>query len=97
MRAQTFGRSASVRPGKSLVVRGGLARTFGSLAGSLAVIFLSFGLYLLEDALVHPLAAQADGVITGAFIIALAVILLYYLFKPRRRPRTRAHYFRRGE
>jgi lipopolysaccharide export LptBFGC system permease protein LptF len=95
MRTQTLGRGAIAPTRKSLVVRGGPARTFGSLVSSLAVIFLCFGLYLLEDALAHPLEAQAVEVITGAFTIALAATLIYYLLKPRKRLRTRTRAFRR--
>lgn len=97
MRAGTMGRGATVRPAKSLVVRGGLARTFGSLISFLAVMFLCFGFYLLEDVFANPLAAQAVGVIAGAFIVALAAILLFYLFKPRNRSRARTDRFTRGE
>lgn len=73
---------------KPLVVRGGLARTFGGLAGFLAVIFLCGGIYILEDALANPVAAQATAVIAGAFSIALASILLFYLLKSSARPRS---------
>jgi uncharacterized BrkB/YihY/UPF0761 family membrane protein len=95
MRAQTLGRGAIAPTRKPLVVRGGPARTFGSLLSSIAVIFLGFGIYLLEDALAHPLEAQAVEVITGAFTIALAATLIYYLLKPRKRPRKRIRIFRR--
>jgi hypothetical protein len=65
---------------KPLVIRGGLARTFGSLVSFLAVLFLFFGLYLLGDAFEHPLAvAQAAGVLAAAFSISLAAILLISL------------------
>jgi len=49
MRADTLSRVAEHHV-KPLVIRGGLASTFGSLVGFLAVIFLSLGLYLLGDA-----------------------------------------------
>lgn len=96
MRAQTLARGADLRPAKTLVARGAPARTFGSLVCSLAVIFLSFGIYLIEDALAHPLIAEAAGLITGALSIALAAILIFYLLKPRKRRNTQAHTFRRG-
>lgn len=67
-----------------LVVRGGLNRTFGSLAGFAALGLLSLGTYLLADAFAHPLDAGAAGVIVGAFAIAIAMLLLVFLFKPRR-------------
>src|SRR6267378_4463699 len=83
MRVAVIHHTLSVRPSKSLVVRGGLARTFGSLAGFLVVTFLCGGLYILEDAFANPL--EAGG---AAFIITLAAILLFYLIKPRKRPPT---------
>jgi hypothetical protein len=51
--------ASSVRPPKSLVVRAGFARTFGSRAGFLVVTFLCGGLDILEDALANPLEAGA--------------------------------------
>jgi predicted anti-sigma-YlaC factor YlaD len=57
-------------------------RTFGGLAGFLALFFLLFGLYLLGDAFENPLAAQPIGVLAAAFSITLAVIMLFYLLKP---------------
>jgi hypothetical protein len=62
-------------------------RTFGGLATFLVLTFLCSGIYILEDAFADPLAAQAAALIFGAFIIALATILLYYLVKPRGEPR----------
>jgi hypothetical protein len=72
-------------PAKSLAVRGGLARTFGGLVSFLAVTFLCTGIYILDDAFANPLAAQAVALVGAAFIIALATILLFYLFKPKSR------------
>ncbi len=69
---------------KPLVVRAGLSRTFGSLAGFAALTFLSLGIYLLADAFAHPVDAQAAALIVAAFSIALAALLLFYLFKPQR-------------
>ena len=67
-----------------LIVRAGLSRTFGSLAGFAAVGLLSLGVYLLSDAFAHPVDAQAAGVIVAAFAIAIAMLLLVFIFKPRR-------------
>jgi riboflavin transporter FmnP len=95
MRAETLVRVAthSVKP---LVIRGGLARTFGSLASFVAVLFLIFGFYMLGDAFEHPLDAQAAAVLAAAFCITLAVILIYFLLKPRRK-HSRAVRFRPEE
>jgi hypothetical protein len=78
----------SMQSSKSLVFRGGLVHTFGSLAGFIVVTFLCVGLYILEEAFAHPLDAGAAAVITAAFIIALAAMLLIFLIQPGKRIRT---------
>lgn len=87
MRFETLHRGPAQHAPKSLAVRGGLVRTFGGLATFLVVTFFCSGIYILEDAFADPLAAQAAALIFGAFIIALATILLYYLIRPRTEPR----------
>lgn len=72
-----------MRSAKPLVVRAGLSRTFGSLAAFAALALLSMGTYLLGDAFAHPVDAQAAGLIVAAFAIALAILLLAFLLKPR--------------
>jgi hypothetical protein len=57
-------------------------RTFGGLATFLVVSFFCSGIYMLEDAFANPLAAQAAALIFGAFAIALATILLFFLIRP---------------
>ena len=91
MRAGAIHHAPILRPPKPLAVRAGLARTFGSLAGFVVVTFLCGGLYILEDAIANPLAAGAAAVISAAFIIALAAMLLFYLIKPRNRLRMASH------
>lgn len=88
MRAGAMHHASGVRPSKSLVVRGGLVHTFGGLAGFLGVTFLCWGLYILKDAFANPLDAGAAALISGAFILTLAVMLLFFLIKPRKKPRT---------
>jgi hypothetical protein len=88
MRVEVIHHALSVRSSKPLVVRGGLARTFGGLAGFLVVTFLCGGIYILEDAFANPLEEGGAALISAAFIITLAAILLFYLIKPRKRPRT---------
>src|SRR5215467_2008479 len=73
-----------MRSPKPLIVRAGLGRTFGSLSGFLAVLFLSMGIYLLADAFAHPVDAEAAALIVAAFAIALSALLFFYLFKPQR-------------
>lgn len=91
MRRRVIHRASSARPSKSLVVRAGLVRTFGGIAGFVAVTFLCGGLYILDDALANPLNAGGAAVISAAFIIALAAMLLFFLIKPNRRFRTASH------
>lgn len=93
MRAETLVRASHHT--KPLVIRGGLARTFGSLVSFLAALFLVGGLYLLADDLEHPLSGDAGSVLAAAFSIALAAILFYYLFKPRTALRARMNRFKR--
>lgn len=76
-----------------LIVRGGLSRTFGSLAGFAALGLLSMGIYLLADAFAHPLDAGAPAVIVAAFAIAVSMLLFVFIFEPRRFPDV----FRRKE
>src|SRR6266850_275629 len=82
MPARVWRRPAAVRSSKSLVVRAGPVRTFGGLASFLVVTFLCAGIYILEDAVAHPLAAQAAA-------------LLFYLIRPGSGPprlrREQAH------
>ncbi len=73
------------------------SHAFGGLGSFLAVIFLGSGIYLLQESFTDPVRAQALGLIAGAFIIALATILIYFIFTPRKRfetekgHRTQAH------
>ena len=76
---------------KPLVVRGGLGRTFGSLITFLALTLLAYGGYLLEDEFAHPVEAHPAALITGAFAIALGLLLFFYLFKPRKSAAVRKH------
>ena len=75
-----------MRAPKPLVVRAGLSRTFGSIAGFAAMGLLSLGIYLLTDAFAHPVAAEAVSVILAAFVIAMAMLLFVFLLKPWRFP-----------
>jgi len=84
MSGQVFRSAPHSHAPKPLVVRGGLGRTFGSLASFLAFTLIAGGSYLLADAFAHPVDAQAAGLIVAAFVIALGLLLLFYLLKPRR-------------
>jgi hypothetical protein len=91
MNSGTSYRTAGVRHSNSLVSRGGLARTFGGLAGFLVLLFLFCGLYILVDAFTNPIQAGAAALIAAAFVIALAAILLFFLLKPRNRAPKSGH------
>lgn len=75
-----------VGPANPLAARASLSRTFGSLAGFAALGLLSLGIYLLADAFAHPVDAGAAALIVAGFAIALAVLLFFFLFKPRKIP-----------
>jgi hypothetical protein len=79
-RSPSPARARSVLP-----VRVGVARTFGGLGSFFAVIFPGSGIYLPQESFTYPLRAQAVGLIAGAFIIALATILIYFIFSPQKR------------
>jgi hypothetical protein len=72
---------------RAMIVQGRPSRTFASMVGFLALAFLCSGVYLLQDALAHPIAAQSAGLIVGAFVTVLAAILLFFICIPRKRAR----------
>ena len=91
MRGETLNHPPAGRTSGSLAVRGGLARTFGSLVGFLVVSFLCCGIYILADAFANPINASAAAVICAAFAIAMGAILLFYLLKQGVQARASAH------
>ena len=91
MRSGSLHHALGVRSPKSLVARGGLARTFGGLAGFLVMILLCAGFYILQDAFADPLNAAGAAVICAAFIITLAAMLLYFLINPKKRLQETTH------
>ena len=88
MRHEIVQHASGGRAPKSLAARGGLARTFGGLAGFVAVTFLTGGFYILQDAFANPLNEGAAAVLCAAFMITLAAILLFFLIKPVKGFRT---------
>lgn len=82
-----------------LIFRAGIASVFSGLVGFLAVLFLGVGIYLLQETIVDPLRAQPLTLIAGAFALAVASMLIYFIFsslarsrngKSRRRAHSRA-------
>jgi hypothetical protein len=67
---------------RNLIARSRPARTFASLAAFVALVFLASGLYLITQPLIDPLSVHDAGIVAGAFVIALASILLFYVVKP---------------
>jgi hypothetical protein len=97
MRNRVFHHVLHGRPSKTLVALGGLPRTFGGLAGFLAGMFLCLGIYILADLFAHPVDAQAVALLAAAFVIALAILLLFYLFKPSKNSGKTANHFPRSK
>ena len=64
-----------VRSRKSLLIRGGAARTFGSIVAFLAALLLTVGAYVLIEVIAHPLAGGPAEIIGAAVLIALAAIM----------------------
>jgi hypothetical protein len=85
MHGGTLHHPVAPRSSRSLAARGGLAHTFGSLTGFLVLCLLCWGIYILVDAFADPNNAGAAALISGAFVITLAFILLFYLIKPAKR------------
>jgi hypothetical protein len=71
-----------------LIFRAGITSVFSGLVGFLAVLFLGVGIYLLEEAVVDPLSAQSVTLIAGAFTLALATMLFYFIFSSTAKSRS---------
>jgi hypothetical protein len=97
MRTESSNEEPESRPAKALVLRGGLSRTFGSLAAFLAFLLLILGIYLLEDIFANPLTAQPSALLAAGFLLGLDAVLFYFLIKPDKRIRHgRVHNHRRS-
>src|SRR5258708_39521043 len=84
MRRRVIYHPSGARPSKSLAIRAGLVRTFGSLAGFVVVTFLCWGLYILADAFAHPIEPGPAGGGWGAFLTSLGLIVAVFLVHPRK-------------
>jgi len=65
-------------------IRGGAARTFGSLILSLCTLLVGLGGSLLYQAFAYPLTADAAQVLLGSVALALSLLLLFFLLYSRR-------------
>jgi hypothetical protein len=77
------------RSRKTLLLRGGAARTFASIVGFLAIVLLLVGAYGVLYVITHPLEGESTEMIGAAVLIALAVTMLFYLIAPRANARSR--------
>lgn len=92
MQTESSNDQPETRAAKALVLRGGLSRTFGGLAGFLAFLLLILGVYLLEDLFANPLTAQPTALLAAGFLLGLDAVLFYFLMKPHKQTRHgRAH------
>jgi type VI protein secretion system component VasK len=77
--------SASARYETPLVVRASLPRTFWGLGASVEFGLIFCGVYLLAQASLKPLEADQVSILTAGVILALAIVLLFYMVRPRRK------------
>ena len=80
MRAE---RLFAVRHEAPLVVRASLPRTFRTLGVFTEATLLLCGSYLLLKVLWRPLETDQGAILGAGVILGLAVILLFYLVRPR--------------
>ena len=86
MRHHTLSQSQMTRRPRSVVSLAAPVKTFGGLLIWLALMLLFTGGYILHQELANPLEADSSGLISGAFLLAIAVILVFYLLYRRRTP-----------
>jgi type VI protein secretion system component VasK len=77
--------SAAAHYKTPLVVRASLPRTFWSLGAFAEVALIFCGVYLLAEAGLKPLEADQASIISAGVILALAIVLLFYMIRPRRK------------
>ena len=76
----------AVRTEKPLAILGGAKRTFGSLAAFVTLALLCLGVFLIQNLFANPLASQSVALFAAAFILAIALLLLYELLQLPRPP-----------
>jgi peptidoglycan/LPS O-acetylase OafA/YrhL len=52
------------------------------------ITFFCGGFYILQDAFANPISEGAAALICAALMIAFAAVLLFFLIRPTKRPRT---------
>ena len=57
-------------------------RVFRGFAIFITVALISLGIFILYDSLAGRSAAASDGVIPGAVLFTLALVMLYFLSRP---------------
>jgi len=87
MQSELLEEDRELHPAKALVARGGLFRTFGSLAGFIFLLMLIVGIYLIEDTFANPLTAQPTAVLAAGFLLGLDAVLFYFMLKPHKKMR----------
>src|SRR5260370_33224526 len=90
MRRRVIYHPSGARPSKSLALRAGLVRTFGSLAGFVVVTFLCWGLYILAAAFAHPIEAGGAGGISAGFLFAPPTMLPFLLSQTPKKSKARS-------
>lgn len=71
-----------------LIFRAGITSVFSSLGGFVALLFLGMGIYLMQEAVADPLSAQPVTMVAGAFALAVATMLLYFIFSSLAKSRS---------
>jgi type VI protein secretion system component VasK len=77
--------SSSAHYKTPLVVRASLPRTFWSLGAFVELGLIFCGVYLLAEASLKPLEADQTSILSAGVILALAIVLLFYMVRPRRK------------
>jgi hypothetical protein len=80
----------AMRTQKPLAIPGWAMRTFGSLAAFVTLALLCLGIFLIQDLFANLLASQSVALFAAAFILAIALLLLYELLQLPRPPRQNA-------
>lgn len=71
------------RKERSLRLRAGIAKTFGSLFLVLSALLVLPGILFLHDAVAHPLTADVGQILMGSTCLAFALLLVIYMVRER--------------